>query len=63
MTEHTDDQTIRCALLQMMESKWFDFSARPRPSLVDARLVRILFVASSFSSVDSAITIASLGRE
>lgn len=62
MTEQTGDQTIRCALLQVMESKWFDFSARRRPTLVDARLVRI-FVASRFSSVDSAITIASLGRD
>jgi hypothetical protein len=42
MTEHTGDQTIRCALLQVMESKWFDFSARRRPTLVDARLVRLL---------------------
>ena len=42
MTEHTGDQTIRCALLQVMESKWFEFSARRRPTLVDARLVRIL---------------------
>ena len=57
MTEHTGDQTIRCALLQVMESKWFDFSARRRPTLVDARLDRV------FASVDSAITIASLGRE
>lgn len=42
MTEHTGDQTICCALLQVMESKWFDFSARRRPTLIDACLVRIL---------------------